>query len=129
MPRPVIAVVDDEPDVLLLIDDLLQYAGYDTVLCMRGDDAQHKIRVRQPDAVILDLVLEHPEAGQQVLVALADDSTTRHIPVIVCSAFLHTLGPLAELLQQRGHMLLPKPVDPDVLLAMLTALLYRQQHA
>jgi DNA-binding response OmpR family regulator len=122
MPRPVVAVVEDEPDILLLIDDLLQYAGYDTLLCMRGEDAHKTIRAAQPDIILLDLFLEHPKAGEQLLGLLDIDPQTRQIPVIICSSYLHTLEHRAELLQQRGHVLMPKPFDPDTLLATLAAL-------
>ena len=55
MPDAVIAVVEDEPDILLLMDDVLRYAGYATIMCMRGDDAYATIRTLQPDLVILTL--------------------------------------------------------------------------
>jgi DNA-binding response OmpR family regulator len=129
MPRPVIAVVEDEPDILLIMDDLLQFAGYETILCMRGEDAYHTIRNLKPDLIILDLFLEHPHAGEQLLGMLDIDPTTRQIPVIICSAHLHTLGHRAELLQQAGHVLLAKPYEPEELLVAITAMLFHLQQA
>lgn len=124
MANPVIAIVEDEPDVLLLIDDLLQYAGFETILCMRGDDSYPIIRQLQPDLVILDLCLEHPAAGEQILGLLSIDPQTRDIPVIICSAYLHTLGVKADVLRAHGHTLMPKPIEPKELLATVRAKLF-----
>ena len=126
MDRPVIAVVEDDPDTLLLLDDLLCAAGYETIRCMRGDEAYALIRTTQPHLILLDLMLERPSAGEQMLGMLQIDPRTKHIPVIICSAYLHTIGSKAQVLQEHGHLLLPKPFDPHELLTMITAQLLRR---
>jgi len=78
----------------------------------------------QPDLVILDLWLEHPGAGGMVLGLLAVDPTTRHLPVIVCTAFRQLLPAQVAHFQAEGYVLLEKPFDLAVLLAHVRILLH-----
>jgi DNA-binding NtrC family response regulator len=123
MTQRVIAVVDDEPDLVEVLEALLRDAGYDVVLWDQGKGAYELIRQVQPALVILDLWLEHPGAGGMVLGMLELDPTTRHIPVIVCSAHQQLFRDQQALLQDKGYILLEKPFDVDVLLAHIARLL------
>jgi DNA-binding response OmpR family regulator len=81
MPR--VLIVDDEPDVLLLLRIELEAEGYETLLAADGETAMRRIAEERPDVVLLDVMMPVVD-GWGVLRRLADaGSTTR---VIVLSA-------------------------------------------
>ena len=121
-PASLIAVVEDAPTLLELLDEALRDAGYHTVLSTRGTDAHRIIRERRPDLVILDMRLEHPHVGEIVLGLLELDPATREILVIICSAGRYARARAAHF-EARGHRLLEKPFAIADLLALITALL------
>jgi two-component system nitrogen regulation response regulator GlnG len=122
-----IVVIDDDHVILALLDTLLTEAGYHPILWDRAQDAHELIRTVQPDLVILDLWLEHPGAGGMVLGLLAVDPTTRHLPVLVCTAFRQLLPAQVSHLQGQGYVLLEKPFDLVLLLGHVRTLLDGEQ--
>jgi DNA-binding response OmpR family regulator len=52
-----ILVVDDEEDVRFLVSRMLADMGYDVDMAVDGADAIHKMRIRRPDLLILDLMM------------------------------------------------------------------------
>lgn len=127
MNAPLIVVVEDEPTILMLIDALLTEAGYATLLITQGKDAHLQIRQAQPAAVVLDLHLEHPQAGEMVLGLLEVDPQTQHIPVVICSAYLGLPDHRAYLLREKGYHLLEKPFDPHELVSHVARCLTARQ--
>lgn len=84
--RHVVLVVDDQPDVRELYRVNLELAGYEVVEAADGAHAVDAIwRDRQPDAILLDLMMPGMD-GWQVLETLRNDEAKRHIPVVVLTA-------------------------------------------
>ncbi len=52
-----ILIVDDEPDILLLLRLNLSAEGYDVVLAADGEKALERIASDQPDLVVLDVMM------------------------------------------------------------------------
>ena len=50
-------VVDDEPDILLLLKTALLKSGYDVLTAERGLQALQMVKTEQPDLVLLDAML------------------------------------------------------------------------
>jgi CheY-like chemotaxis protein len=79
---------------VLLIDDskfqrranelAISKAGYIVLVAADGDEGLKVSRNKLPDVIVLDMMLPKL-SGPQVLQALKQDSSTRHIPVIVLS--------------------------------------------
>lgn len=84
--RPTIAIVDDDIPIVTFIEDLFASEGYTTIAWQSGAGAHDLIRREQPGLVIIDLRMEHHEAGWDVLHALRADPATAAIPVVICSA-------------------------------------------
>lgn len=53
-----ILIVDDEPDIRLLIEGLLRDEGYETRVAANSDQALAAFRARRPSLVILDIWLQ-----------------------------------------------------------------------
>jgi len=121
-----IAVINDDTAFLSLMEELLeQDEGYDVVVCREAGNAYQFVKDQHPDLVILDIRVGHEENGWQILELLTLDPSTRPIPVIVCSAALHSLAEHQPLLEQYGCDMLAKPFDLDALVAKVQAALGR----
>ena len=119
-----IAVIDDDPDMLSLMRELLREAqGYSVLLLQREDTAYGRIQGALPDAIILDLRLEHPEGGWHILENIRLDPALANIPVIVCSGDLRVIQERAADLRRHKAEVLPKPFDLHDLLSMLNRLI------
>jgi CheY-like chemotaxis protein len=82
-----VLLVDDKPEVLQLFGRMLASGehGYRVFRATSGQQALDLLRERQPDAMILDLVMPGMD-GFQVLLEKNEDACTREIPTIVISA-------------------------------------------
>ncbi len=121
--RPLICIIEDDAPLQQLLHEVLLEDGYQTVGWDRGDGAFEFLRMVQPDLVLLDLWLEHPDAGRMVLGLLRVDPATQHIPVIVCSAHRQLLRAQASYVPAQGYVLLEKPFAMEELLAHIRAVL------
>jgi two-component system, OmpR family, sensor histidine kinase VicK len=116
-PRARIAVVNDDTVFLDLMHDLLEEEeGYQVSICKEGDNAYSFVKKHRPDLVILDIRIGGEETGWTILNLLTLDPETRPIPVIVCSAAIHSLQEHQQMLDQYGICALAKPFDLDTLL-------------
>lgn len=82
---PKIAIVDDEPDILHVLEFNLSAAGYEIVSAASGRDALRLVQAQRPDLLILDLML--PDMmGTEVCRRLRESRETRDIPILMLSA-------------------------------------------
>jgi DNA-binding response OmpR family regulator len=80
-----ILVVDDEPDVLSLLNLMLESQGYLVVSASDGQEALEKARSSGPDLILLDVMLPRLD-GYKVARMLKFDENFRHIPIIMLTA-------------------------------------------
>jgi CheY-like chemotaxis protein len=122
MPVPLIAVVDDDQPFIDLVCDVLDDEGYATLCLYRSVGAYQAIKTQQPAAIILDMQMETPDAGLDVLTLLRRDPETADIPVILCSARTDLLADHAERLHGLRCIILEKPFALDELVELVTTL-------
>lgn len=118
-----ITVVNEDTAYLRMMETLLTLEGYEAIAWREGHGAYELIKRERPDLVILDIRLEHPEAGWVVLDLMRLDPETAHIPVIVASGDLRVLREKEELLRAKRCDILPKPFDLQELLAKIQAVI------
>ncbi len=80
-----ILVVDDEPFMIDVLQKFLTISGFETVGALNGEEALVLVKVEQPDAVILDLMLPDIE-GYEVCARIRNFPATANLPVIILSA-------------------------------------------
>jgi CheY-like chemotaxis protein len=110
--KPVIAVINDDPDFLELMQTVLtEELDCEVNVGQQGADALHVIKTQQPDLIILDIMMGYEPLGAKLLEALRDDPDVREIPVIVCSAHGPFLQENAQKLADLDSVILAKPFD------------------
>ena len=80
-----ILVVDDEPDILEFLQELLEGEGYTVAI---ADKAEYVEKLRAgglPDLILIDVLLSG-EDGRKIVKHLKSQEATRHVPVIMFSA-------------------------------------------
>ncbi|MCK5145499.1 sigma-54-dependent Fis family transcriptional regulator [bacterium] len=113
--RPYILIVDDEPKIRDILQEILQNEGYVTCMAGNGREALSLFDSESIDLVILDLVMPDM-SGMDVLRLLAKRAPS--VPVIIISA--HGNIPKAVEATQLGAVeFLEKPVDTKELIACI----------
>jgi two-component system, OmpR family, alkaline phosphatase synthesis response regulator PhoP len=113
MKRPAkVLIVDDEPDILLLLRIDLEAEGYETFLAADGETAIKRILEERPDVVLLDVMMPVVD-GWGVLRRLAENGVTTR--VIVLSAKTNDAD-VASALELGAFEYVTKPFDPAALL-------------
>ncbi len=122
-----ILIVDDEPDLLDLLAYNLERAGYRVGRATTGRDALAQVGRRQPDLVVLDVMLPDLE-GFEVLRALRAREATRAVPVILLTARGEEPDKLVGF-ELGADDYVVKPFSPRELLARVRAVLKRARGA
>lgn len=107
-----ILVADDEPDIIEMLQTMLEDAGYAVETTLRGDEVERLAGDLQPNLIILDILMMGKD-GRELAKSLKHSDQTRHIPILMISAH-----PYAEKgVQEVGDAdFLAKPFDMDDLL-------------
>ena len=109
-----ILIVDDEPDIRLLIDGILRDEGYETRMAADSDSAIAAFRHRRPSMVILDVWLQNSRLdGLGILQALHVEEP--QIPVVMISGH-GTIEMAVTAIQHGAYDFLEKPFQSDRLL-------------
>ena len=80
-----ILVIEDESDIRQVLDYNLKSAGHEVVEAARGADGLRLLREREPDLVLLDLMLPDM-SGTEVCRSIKDNPATRSLPVVMLTA-------------------------------------------
>jgi signal transduction histidine kinase/CheY-like chemotaxis protein/HAMP domain-containing protein len=84
--RPVVLVVEDDPQAASLLAHYLLVADYAVVTTVTGEEALAHVAKHRPDAICLDMTLAGELSGWDVLSRLKEDPATSNIPVVICTA-------------------------------------------
>ena len=120
MNKPVIMIVDDDPNIAQLVRLYLEKDGYSTVTCSRGDEALEQFRQNPPGLMILDLMLPGMD-GWQVCRAVRQIS---QIPIIMLTAKDETFDKVLGL-ELGADDYMTKPFEGKELVARVKAVLRR----
>jgi two-component system cell cycle response regulator DivK len=117
--KPVVLVVDDDPDARFIYSSYLRAMGCEVFLANDGRVALEKATDLLPDIIVMDLAMPRVD-GWEAIRRLRESSWTRQLPVVAVSAV-----PLSrEAAFDAGcDAYLSKPCDPQVVWAQICALL------
>ncbi len=114
-----VLVVDDEEGNRDLLGRRLQREGYAVISASGGHEALGVVANGNVDVVLLDVMMPDLD-GLAVLEKMKSDPATRDVPVIMISA-LDDLSAIARCIEAGALDYLPKPFEPVVLRARLSA--------
>ena len=80
-----ILVLDDDPDIGIMIKIMLEYKGYSVILTDRAEKAADIIRTDDINLLIMDMLLSGVN-GTDVCTGLKQNSLTSSIPIMMTSA-------------------------------------------
>ena len=83
--KPVLLVVDDQPQNIELLEAHLEPQGYEIVKAASGEEALEKLSGSQVDLVLLDVKMPNM-SGFEVPAKLRADNKTQRIPVVMTAA-------------------------------------------
>ena len=113
-----ILVADDDKVISAMVCGVLKDAGHTTVPAFDAIQAFMIAMKQAPNLIVLDINMPGG-TGINVLKKLKGSSKTANVPVIVCSANTDPNLP-AEVITLGAVRFIPKPIDPDVLLAAVS---------
>jgi CheY-like chemotaxis protein len=121
--QPVIMVVDNDEAFRDLLTDVLSDEGYRVVTATTGAEAMETLHQERPALVILDLRMETPDSGIQMIRAVRSNPLTATLPLLICSADVAGMTMHAPFLREQHVPALNKPFDLDRLLALVRHLI------
>ncbi len=110
MTKPLAFIIDDDRDTVALYRHVLDIAGYNTEIILRGEIAIARLEKTTPDIILLDLNLPGIP-GTKILDAIRADERLADIPVVIITGYAH----MVEELQSESDLILIKPVSIDQL--------------
>jgi len=117
-----VLVVDDEPDALQLLTEVLEAAGAQVVSAASGAAALEHLAAAKPDVLVADLGMPLMDGFELVRrVRTSEDPSIRDIPAAALTAYARSED-RARTLQNGFEIHLSKPIDPVELASAVKAL-------
>lgn len=117
-----ILIVDDEPHILLLMQQTLEDFAETIVIhkANNGKDALALIKKEIPDLVFLDVMMPHL-SGLEICEKVKQDPALKHIYVVLLTARAPTSNSSSSQ-TPTADLYLTKPFDPDQIVAVVEKL-------
>jgi CheY-like chemotaxis protein len=116
-----VLLVDDDADFVEMNRVLLEEHGYAVRVAFSGRQCLEAVASSRPDLIILDMVMENPSDGFNVSRELRNSEYTKGIPLLMITSVNDSVPFRVE--PDRTWLpvdaLLEKPVDPQLLLAVV----------
>ncbi len=110
-------LVDDDPNLILLVQDYLEFQGYKVKTANNGREALKVLENYYPDLIICDVMMPEMD-GYTLIENLRDDPNLCWLPVIFLSAKGQSEDRIKGL-QKGADVYLIKPFEPEELVAQV----------
>lgn len=111
---PLVLVVDDNPDTVLICTRALESAGYRVATATSGDEALARLDELKPGLVLLDLAMPGRD-GFATARAIRARPASANLPILILTALPRDAHVLAA--DSGGGALCTKPIEPRRLVA------------
>jgi putative two-component system response regulator len=119
--RPLILVVDDQPQNIELLEAYLAPPGYEVVKAANGEEALEKLSGDRIDLILLDVMMPGMD-GFEVTRRIRRDEKNRLLPIVLITALRETEDRVKGI-EAGCDDFISKPVDKIELLARVSSLL------
>jgi len=107
-----VLIVDDDPDTLFTLDEIVQSCKCNTVLAKNGRECLEILERKIPDLVLLDIIMPEMD-GFQTIRQIRNNSKLANLPVFAVTA--QAMKEDNEIILKHGFTdYIPKPVNPSV---------------
>ncbi|MBO9998048.1 MAG: response regulator transcription factor [Cyanobacteria bacterium SID2] len=110
-------LIDDDPNLILLVKDFLEFRGYEVVAAENGREALEIIEDKLPDLIVCDVMMPEMD-GYAFVRHVRDNPRTTWIPVIFLSAKGQSQDRIKGL-NTGADVYMVKPFEPDELVAQV----------
>ena len=121
MPKKVL-VVDDEPQIVLLVSGRLKANGFEVIEASNGEEGLRKAKSERPDLILLDIMMPGMD-GYEVCAALKSDQRYKDIPIILFTAKAGEEAQRVGLEDCGANGYVTKPFEPSALLSKISEFL------
>ncbi len=95
-----VLMIDDDPEFVEAISNLLDAKGYDVHTASNGKEGVAAAKAENPDIILLDVMMTTKHEGFDVARELHEDATTKETPIVMMTGI-------------RKEMNLPFGFEPD----------------
>jgi DNA-binding NarL/FixJ family response regulator len=110
-------LVDDDPNLILLVTDYLRFQGYEVLTAENGLQALEIINTTTPELIICDIMMPEMD-GYSLVQKLRSDPDKQWIPVIFLSAKGQSNDRIKGL-ETGADVYMVKPFEPEELVAQV----------
>jgi DNA-binding NarL/FixJ family response regulator len=115
--RPVVLAVDDAPDMLSMLTDIIENAGITALIASSGQGALALAERVQPDVILMDAVMPGLD-GFDTCRRIKAQTALAHVPVIFMTGLSDTES-VVKGFEAGGVDYIPKPITPVELIARI----------
>ncbi|MGB5332551.1 MAG: response regulator [Woeseiaceae bacterium] len=119
----VVLIIDDSPTELHLFQNMLEKAGFETLVADSGEEGLKAARASRPDCILMDVVMPGMN-GFQATRKLTRDPKTADIPIIIITAKDQETDKIWGMRQGAVEYVV-KPVVDKELVATITSVMAR----
>jgi len=121
-----VLIVDDDPDMVLLLETTLRADGIRVITALDGETALKQVREKRPSLVLLDMQLPGVD-GMKVCNTLRDetDPGLRDIPILILTGLKLTEADLIDAFVAGATDYLTKPIKPTMVRSRVRGWLLR----
>lgn len=120
--KHVVLYVEDDPDYLDMVREILEDGGFEMVAASSAEEGIRAWEERQPDLVIVDLMMEEVDAGTSLITELRARGCD--VPIYMLSSVGDDLAMSTDYSGLGLAGVFQKPVDGRALLTILRARLH-----
>jgi DNA-binding NarL/FixJ family response regulator len=110
-------LIDDDPNLILLVKDYLEFRGYDVMTAENGREALEVLDNRVPDMIICDVMMPEMD-GYSLVKHIRQEPRTNTIPVLFLSAKGQSQDRVKGL-NEGADVYMVKPFEPEELVAQV----------
>ncbi|MCE1188564.1 MAG: ATP-binding protein [Ignavibacteria bacterium] len=124
--QPVVLIVDDDPDSLFTINEIIKECNFSTLLAKNGFECLEILEKKTPDVILLDIMMPKMD-GFQTITKIKENENWKDIPILAVTA--KAMLEERHILYKYGFSgIVPKPINAGVLAFNVMKLILNSRH-